>query len=39
MDAMILNLQMRMEILNRQLKTLEKIKSINKQKKNEHAQA
>ena len=39
MDAMILNLQMRMEILNSQLKTLEKIKSINSKKKNEHAQA
>jgi hypothetical protein len=39
MDAMILNLQMRMEILNKQLKTLEKIKSINSKRKNEHTQA
>jgi hypothetical protein len=39
MDAMILNLQMRMEILNKQLKTLEKIKSIKSNRKNEHTQA
>jgi hypothetical protein len=39
MDAMILNLQMRMEILNKQLKTLERIKSINKKAQHEHAQA
>jgi hypothetical protein len=39
MDAMILNLQMRMDLLNNQLKTLEKIKNINAKRKNEHAQA
>lgn len=38
MDAMILNLQMRMEIVNKQLKTLEKIKDINAQRQNGHSQ-
>ncbi len=38
-EAMIINLQMRMDILNQQLKTLEKIKQLKSQKKNDNIQA
>lgn len=39
MDAMIQNLQLRMEILNQQLKTLEDIRKIKQQTKHEKVQA
>jgi hypothetical protein len=39
MDAMIQNLQLRMEILNQQLKTLEEIRKIKQETKHEKVQA